>query len=51
MFSYVGPGRSGAGEALMHLLAAWDHDFREPGEPEAFLAGLLNTNTAACEAA
>ena len=35
----------------MHLLGAWDYDFREPGEPEAFLVGLLNTNTATCEAA
>ena len=35
----------------MHLLGAWDYDFREPGEPEAFLAGLLSTNTATCEAA
>ena len=35
----------------MHLLGAWDYDFREPGEPEAFLTGLLNTNNANCEAA
>src|SRR6195952_2031082 len=50
VLSFTGPGRSGAGEALMHLLGAWDYDFREPGEPEAFLAGLLNANSAACEA-